>query len=1013
MKRKLLLSMMLMFLLVSSTWAQRTITGTVTSADGALPGATVQIKGTQQGTQTDIEGKYSIEVPEGTETLVYRFVGYKTVEEAIGNRTVIDVTMMDGELETVFVTGYTGNKTREELISAVSVVDGEEIAQIPLTDVNQLIQGRVAGAQTTSSVGQPGAVAQVRVRGTGSVGANRSPLYVIDGVIVQDSPDLSAIYANDGSTETSLIQDPLSNINPNDIENITVLKDAVAVALYGSRGANGVVLVTTKAGKGGKTKFKLSSQYGTTQANFNDYKPLSTDQFIDYYSGVLANSGFPQEAIDAEFPAELRNTNTNWVDEAFRTGVTQSHDLSASGGNDKTTFFISGGYFEQQGILIGSDFTRYSGRVNVNHKANDKLSFGTQLNISYADRISASPGNQFNSPLLGGYLNAPFDSPRDPVTGELVNGVGYYTFIQDNFVRTTELNKRLSGTLRTLGNINASYKIIKGLSIDAKVGIDWVNLSEKSITDLTTSDGGLRDPNGGVRGRITQGATENFTLTSQAILRYNRVFNEVHTFDVLVGAETQSNKNNSFGTGGTGFANGLLLTLNSAAVPESTFGASSDNNFASVLANANYSYMGKYRLTASIRRDGSSRFGANNRSATFGALGASWNIKEESFLQDIEIINLLKLRVGYGISGNANFSTQADPNNNFPSLGLYSFSAAYNGQPGAVPSQIANPDLKWERTSQYDIGLDFGILNERINGSIDYYSRESVDLLFEVPVPSTTGFTTRNDNIGKIRNRGVEVQVVTRNVVGGKEGVSWTSTFLFTANRNEVVELPGGLDIVQGTQVLREGEPVRSFYLRDYQGANPETGEPQWLTEEGTLTSSYGEANRRIVGNAVPKWYGSFINTVSYKGIDFSALLYFVQGNDLYNDTRRIADSDGAFFGLNQSTATIEDRWQQPGDIATRPQALLGGNRNANQPSTRFLEDGSYIRLRNVTLGYTLPTSILSKAKLSGVRVYVQGTNLWTATNYTGFDPEADEAGTEFFRYPNGKALTFGIDISL
>lgn len=996
-----------MFLLVSSAWAQRTITGTVTSADGTLPGATVQIKGTQQGTQTDIDGRYSLEVPEGTETLVYRFVGYKTVEETVGNRTVIDVTMADAALDEVFVTGYTGNKTREELISAISVVSGEEIAQVPLTDINQLIQGRVAGAQTTSSVGQPGAVAQIRVRGTGSVGANRNPLYVIDGVIIQDSPDLSAIYANTGGTATSLIQDPLSNINPNDIENITVLKDAVAVALYGSRGANGVILVTTKAGKGGKTKFKLSSQYGTTTPNFNEYKPLSTDQFIDYYSEALANSGFGPDDIAAEFPAELRNINTNWVDEAFRTGTTQSHDLSASGGSDKTTFFLSGSYFEQQGILIGSEFKRYSGRVNVNHKANDKLSFGTQLNVSYADRRSASPGNQFNSPLLGAYLNAPFDSPRDPITGELVNGVGYYTFIQDNFVRTAELNKRLSGTFRTLGNVSASYKIIKGLSIDGKVGIDWVNLSEKSNNDLTTNDGEAD------AGSITQGVTENFTLTTQAVLRYNRVFNQVHTFDVLAGAETQSNKNNSFGATGVGFADGLLLTLNSAATPQSAFGASSDNTFASFFANANYSYMGKYRLTASIRRDGSSRFGANNVAATFGAVGASWSIKEESFLKDVEIINLLKIRAGYGLSGNANFSTQSSPNNNFPSLGLYGFGAAYNNQAGSLPTQIANPDLKWERTSQLDIGLDFAILKERINGSIDWYSRESVDLLFEVPVPSTTGFTTRNDNIGKIRNTGVEVQVVTRNVVGGKEGVSWTSTFLYTANRNEVVSLPDGQDIIQGTQILREGEPIRSFYLRDYQGADPATGQPTWLTEEGTLTSSYGAANRRLVGNAVPKWYGSFINTVSYKGIDFSALLYFVQGNDLYNDTRRIADADGAFFGLNQTSATLEDRWQQPGDIASRPQVLLGGNRNANQASTRYLEDGSYVRLRNVTLGYTLPMSIISKAKLAGVRVYVQGTNLFTATNYTGFDPEADESGTEFFRYPNGKALTFGIDISL
>ncbi len=1008
--------MMLMFLLVGSAWAQRTITGTVTSADGALPGATVQIKGTTQGTQTDIEGKYTITVPEGSDVLVYRFVGYKTAEETIGNRTVIDVTLADESLEAVFVTGYTGNKTREELISAVSVVDGEEIAQIPLTDVNQLIQGRVAGAQTTSSVGQPGVPSQIRVRGTGSVGASRNPLYVIDGIIVQDSPDLTAIYLNDGGTQTSLIQDPLSNINPNDIENITILKDATAVALYGSRGANGVVLITTKSGsKGGKTSFKLSSQYGTTTPNFNGYENLSTDQFIDYYSEALVNSGYPQSVIDGEFPAELRSVNTNWIDEAFRTGTTQSHNLSASGGNEKTNFFASAAYFQQQGILIGSDFERYSTRLNLNHKTNDRLSFGVQLNVSYSDRVSASPGNQFNSPLLGAYLNVPFDSPRDPITGELVQGFDFRA-IPDNFVRTTTLNKRNSGTFRTLGNINGSYKIAKGLSLDAKVGMDWVNLSEKSITDLTTNDGDGDVEGGGIRGRISQGVTEVFTLTSQAILRYERVFNEVHNFNVLVGGETQSNKNNSFGTTGTGFSNGLLLTLNSAAVPEGVFGTGSDYTFVSLFANADYSYMNKYRLTASIRRDGSSRFSANNRSATFAAIGGSWSIKEEAFLQDVDIINLLKIRAGYGISGNANFSTQADVNpaiSNFPSLGLYSFSVAYDGQPAAVPTQLSNPNLKWEKTGQFDVGLDFGILKERINGSIDWYSRESVDLLFAVPIPSTTGFTTRNDNIGKVRNRGVELQLVTRNIVGGKDGISWTSTFLYTANRNKVIKLPGGEDIINGTQIYREGEPIRSFYLREYQGADPETGAPTWLTEEGTVTLDYSEANRRIVGNAVPKWYGSFINTVSYKGIDFSALLYVVQGNSIYNSTRTITDSDGFYYGFNQSAATLEDRWQQPGDIASRPQVLVGGNGNARSTSTRYLEDGAYIRLRNVTLGYTLPTSILSKAKLTGVRVFVQGTNLWTATNYTGFDPEADESGTEFFRYPNGKSFTFGIDISL
>ena len=410
-------------------------------------------------------------------------------------------------------------------------------------------------------------------------------------------------------------------------------------------------------------------------------------------------------------------------------------------------------------------------------------------------------------------------------------------------------------------------------------------------------------------------------------------------------------------------------------------------------------------LTASLRRDGSSRFGANNRWANFWSVGGSWRVSEEAFLRDVAFLNNLRIRASYGTSGNADIG-------NFDSQELYGFGAAYLNDPGSSPSQIGNPDLTWERSKNLNVGLDFSIINSRIGGSVEYYDRRSEDLLLNVPVSSTSGFTTATQNLGKMKNSGIEVVL---NLVPVKstrpDGFNWGIDFNISFNNNEVLELPNGEDILNGVQIYREGYPIRSFYLREYAGVNPDDGTPRWLNEDGTFSSSYSPSARFIIGNAEPDFIAGLTNTFSFKGIALSAFFYTAQGQELYNQSRSFIDSDGLRFGWNHMTAAL-DHWTAPGDVSDRPLPKVGGNNSAASTSTRYLEDASFIRLRNVQLAYTLPASWMRRAKIQGLTIYAQGQNLWTKTDYTGFDPEANENGNEFFRYPVGKSITFGIDLT-
>ncbi len=996
--KKLSLLIFVLFASLGTIMAQRTITGTVSDEIGEpLIGATVLVQGTTSGAVTGINGDYSVNLPAGSTVLVFSYTGYTSSEVTVGASNIVDVTLQQDAalLNEVIVTGYSQVEAKK-LVSSVAVVDQAAIENVPITSVNGLIQGRAAGVFTTANSGQPGSVQQIRVRGTGSITGGRNPLYVIDGVIVEQG--------NFAGQDGAQAVDILANINPNDIENITVLKDASATALYGSRGSNGVILITTKRGKAGKTNVTLKGQYGTTDPLFGNFEMMNAQQQFDYERTVLENSGFSPEDIEGIRPQSFLDNTTDWVDAAFRTGQTYNLEAQASGGNDKTRFFASAGFFEQEGTLIESDFNRISTRLNLDHFASDKLDFSFNFNGTYSQQNNAVSGNRFQSPILGAFLNSPMQGSTNPATGELYTGLEddteWFAFIGDNFLYSQPLNFVNINTFRLLTKATANYNVTKNLRLSQTVNVDWLTIDEKDFNDPTTNDGV------NLNGSIDEEFENRQTLTTQTSLKYFNTFGDNHNLDALAVFEYQRNNQDGFGASGSGLASGKLQTLNSTAEANGTpFGVISDYAFVSYLANINYNYKEKYFLTLSARRDGSSRFGDNNRYANFGAVGAAWTITNEDFMSNSFFENL-RLRASVGTDGNASIG-------NFASLQLYGFGAAYAGQPGSNPSQIGNPDLTWERNLKYNVGLDFTILKGGISGTVEYYYRLSNDLLLGVPVSSTAGFTTATQNLGELENSGVEV-TLNFNPVRAKQpgGFNWNADFNISFNNNQITSLPGGEDILNGTQIYREGEPIRSIYMQRWAGVNPADGTPQWDTEEGEVTGTYNQADRFIVGNAEPTFIAGLNNTFSFKGVTLSAFFYTAQGHDIYNSSRRFIESDGQRFGWNHIAAAGQNFWRNPGDVAERPQPLVGGNANANANSTRFLEDASFIRLRNVTLGYQLPRTLVDRLNLGRVNVYAQGVNLWTITDYSGFDPEADEDGSEFFRYPVGASITFGLDVT-
>ena len=974
--------------------AQMQISGTVTGVEDGLsiPGVSVVVKNNPTiGTTTDIDGKYSLTVPSETQALVFSFVGMFKQEVAINGRTVIDVQLEEEVLamDEVIVVAY-GVKKKEAVSGAVDVVKAEKLQEIPTTSFDKALQGNISGLQTVSSSGQPGSVAEVRIRGIGSFSAGNEPLYIVDGV-----PVITGDLSQESSTTNVL-----ATLNPSDIASVSVLKDATATSLYGSRASNGVILITTKSGHKGDTKITFTAQYGLSSRTTNNFEVLNADEYrMLEYEAYINRGDSPADAYNAAYdPLDDTHYDEDWVEEAFLDdAVTQSYELKASGGNEETQFYLSGSYFDQEGIALGSGMTRYTGRLNLDHKVGNKFKMGTKITGSYTNQTTPmTDAAYFASPVVGAYLLPPTIPARND---DGTPNFDFATMGGANFVGIIEYNDYVAHMTRMLNSTYLQYDILENLTFKTNLGIDYFNIDEIFYDDM-------RSPGNTAQGigRATEAFAKQTNLINTNTLIWNETFAEVHNVDILLGQEAQKEIYSDATVASENFPSYKLRQISAGANPVTADGSATEATLMSYFSQLNYNFNNKYYLTGSFRRDGSSRFGADHKWANFWSVGGSWRITEENFMSGIDILTSLKLRASYGTSGNSDID-------DFASVGLYGFGDAYNSQPGSGPTQISNPDLRWEKNENMNIGFDF-IIMSTINGSFEYYQITTSDLLMNVPLSLTSGFENTLQNVGAMKNQGYEFTISADilRTAGLQSDFKWFLDFNFTSNKNEITELYDGEDIIAGTKIRREGEPYQTFYMQEWAGVNPANGAPLWYDEDGNIVDTYG-GNKIIVGNADPDYYGGLTNTFAYKGFQLSAHFYYQYGNEIYDNTSRIVASDGAFMNMNQSRVQL-NRWTTPGQITDTPIRVAGNGSNSNQMSTRWLEDGSFVRLRNVKLSYTLPEKYSSKAMLSNVLIYVQGTNLYTWTNYSGLDPEQLLDGTAWFAYPNAKTWTIGLNMT-
>jgi len=1010
-----LLALALLLFGATAVIGQQSISGKVTDRDGdALIGASIMVKGTSIGTVSDIDGNFKVSAT-GEAILVVSYTGFATLEEAVNNRTELTIILQPGiDLAEVLVTGY-GTAIKRELTGNIAKIRTEDIKDMPVTSFDQAMQGKAAGVQITAGNGKLGQAVQIRVRGQSSVSASNEPLIVIDG-IPATTGDLGSFG---GATN------PLSDINPQDIASIEILKDASAAAIYGARAANGVVLVTTKRGKTGRTSVNYGFQYGQSNpARLLEF--LNTEQYLKLYRQAAANSdridGY--EASDPDsyttymedfFKTQSLGTlgtpqaeDTNWGKLAYQDAPMQQHDLNISGGNEKTTFYMSGQWFDQKGILIGNALNRITGRINVDHQAYKwlKVGFNTSLSRSFNERISGD--RQFDNPMQIVAL-PPMTPANDPDTGLPVGSPPGDINIPVYYNPLINLGNAYynTNTNRNLSSVYAQVSILDGLNFRTEFALDMLDQQEELYYNSKTQRN-FGAPQGLGQNLFTR--VENYNTNNY--FTYNTGFGKTK-LDLTAGMSYQQSQQKTNFIEGQDFPSDAYRQIASAA--RKTDGSSTESNFRflSYFARANVKLSDKYLVGVSVRTDGSSRFGKESRYGFFPAASLGWIVSEEGFLSNNKAISFLKVRASYGRTGNAEIG-------NFPQLGLFAGDAAYNGAPGQRPSQLGNPNLSWETTDQFDAGLDFGLFNDRLTGEIDFYSKNTTGLLLNVNVPGSTGFSTQTRNVGKLSNQGIEI-VLNTDVVRG--AFRWKTSLNFAANKNEITDLQGQVIEAGLNNMSRavEGQPLGTYFTAEYAGVDPANGDALWYKNatEGNreTTKTYSQATRVVVGSPLPDWIGGVTNTFSYKGFELSVLFSAVIGNELnFYGVGRFSSAN-ARFEDNQTVDQLA-AWTPENPNTNIPEARLFFN-NGAQPSSRFIQDGSFVRLRNATLSYNFPKSLTSKAKIQSLRLFVTGQNLLTWTNYIGWDPEvnADDIvtniaqGYDFYTAPQPRTILAGFNI--
>lgn len=1029
---------------------QQQVRGTVSDTAGApLPGVVVSVKGLEQGTMTDGNGVYELEGVSGDAILVFSMIGFQTREVALDSRTMLDVVMEAdvSRLSEVVVIGY-GTQRKGDLTGAVSSMDAEDISDVQVLSPDQALQGRAAGVAVTQTSGQPGTSSRIRIRGGNSISAGNEPLYVIDGFPVYNDNSASSTGAGRAPALNAL-----ATLNPADIESIEILKDASATAIYGSRGANGVVLITTKRGKAGMNNISFESSFGIQEVrrmipmlNASEYAEFENEIFL-YQRDVLGQANRVPVYTDEQI-ASL-GEGTNWQEAIFRSAPVQNYQIAFTGGDEKMQYALTGGYTDQQGIILNSNYKRYSTRLNLDRKIGSRIKVGNSSTLSRTTSDLAFTGT--TAPIQGGNTGLvgvalhfnPITSVRDPETGD-------YTFQDENVgevpgannrsvpfynpVAMAELATNESKTFRALNNFFAEAEILKNLTFRTSIGVDYITTKQKNYMPASLKFAAS------VGGQARMGQLESLSWLNENTLSYRLVSGD-HQLDLLGGYTAQSFRRENFWVYDEGFVNDILaennigtgsrtVTLNQPSV--------SEWGMLSYLIRGNYSFKNRYLLTASARYDGSSRFGRENKWGFFPSAAFAWKLSEEEFIRSLGVFSQLKLRLSYGLTGNQEIGV-------YQSLaqltsGIYTLDE--NSFAGYSPVRIANPDLKWETTSQADIGIDAGFLNDRLTLTVDLYQKNTRDLLLNVQIPSSSGFASSLQNVGSLKNKGIELSIGA-NILNGP--VQWDLSANLAANRNEVTNLGdeeqrlvySDWNVMKGqpASILEVGKPIGSFigwktngwFLTDEEAQaapdqTPADENPLQLGGNIRYVDLNGDnvvdnEDRTLIGNALPDWTGGFSTTISYKGFQLNSTWAFSLGNELMN-FNKLENHFG--IGRYNASKNFNRRWsymntEEENRMATAPTVL--DSRNLFSVIDYWVEDASYLRMRNITLSYDLPVSRLNFIRQA--QIYISGQNLITFTNYTGFDPEVNLAeqsnlllGYDYGSYPSAKTYMMGLRIT-
>ena len=994
--KKICLLFTAMALLLSGAVASaqnQEVTGVVTDATNGepIPFASVRLKDSMVGVSAGPDGAYSIAVPSREKAVLsFSFVGYRTTDVPVNGRSIVDCKLeVDATaLDDVVIVAY-GTQKREAITGSVSSVSGTQLASAPVTSVDKMLSGKLAGVQITANSGQPGASSQIRVRGTSSINASNAPLWVVDGIPI----------VSGGTSEMTNQSTSIATINPNDIESITVLKDAAAAAVYGSRAANGVILVTTKSGKEGKAQFDARVKYGVSWLQSDSgFRMMTGEELLTYQRDAVRNAGMDPDDPTCTYyrPLSLLDGElTNWMEHFTKLGQLQEYEISARGGNSKGTYYSSLSYHKNEGVFYGVDYSKFQARLNADYKLSKKFTTGVRINAAYTDQNDVPMESlYYANPAWAGLTLLPWINKYDE------NG-DFNTSIPSNSNQnpraTAKYDDQWSKTYRFNGTMYLKWEPVKNLIIETK------NSAEIAIAKDRRYWAPQSHPTQGGTGTLQTINNEISNLTTSNTINYSNVFGNAHSFRALIGQEANRYRYEYVYTYAPGVDPEIpYIGTADQAKTESEQGFSRDSML-SFFGIVDYNYDNRYFLQLTAREDGSSLFGEENKWGFFWSASASWNMSREKWLSSFKPLDILKIRASYGVNGNNGISA-------YRAYGVYSTSN-YNGTVGMLPSQPSNPYLSWEKNATWNVGLDFGFF-QRLRGSIDVYSRKTNDMLLSKRVPQTTGFSSNFMNTGSMKNSGVELQL-DGDIIATKD-FYWNVGFNISHNKTKILDLAGD-EKIEYTSAIHHvvGKSMYTFYLTDYYGVNPTNGEALYVTESGALTNNASDARKYYCGTPEPKVIGGFNTSFSWKGLAASIFFEFKAGSKMFlvNEWSYL-NSDGSEMMMNQM-ASSNNYWKKPGDTGCQPKPVAGQSLgSAEALSDRWLQNADYVRIKDVTVSYSLQDKALKKLHLKGLRFYVSGLNLYCFNDVNYWDPEMGVTGYTSGTYPLTKSFVGGIELS-